>query len=256
MRDTKNQASPKSIVTLDRAQLVGLGFFAVLSGGLMFGLGYSAGKNRPVQTAVLEPSDKARTVLSRIDQKADLHDEIKQDVDLTFYKALVEKEEKQKAPKAEKVETARLDPVPPKVEAPKVDAIKKTKPDALAPVAAPPAEEAALTNVVVEDDPPEPRALPAAAKEPVKDATAKEVVKPAGAFTIQVSAFKTQPEAASYVKLLTAKGFNAHITPATVEGKGTWYRVRVGSFSSSAAATVYKDKLSRENLPAWIVKAD
>jgi cell division protein FtsN len=77
-----------------------------------------------------------------------------------------------------------------------------------------------------------------------------------GTFTIQVSAFKTAPEAQSYVKLLSAKGFTAHIKPASVEGKGTWYRVRVGSFTSSAAAETYKDKLARENLPAWIVKAD
>src|SRR4051812_37733608 len=106
----ENKREPRSIVTLDRAQLVGLGFFAVLSGGLMFGLGYSAGKTRAVQ---LEEAP-SQTTLSRIDKKAELHEGIKQDVDLTFYKALVEKEEKQKPARAEapKAETARLDPVP------------------------------------------------------------------------------------------------------------------------------------------------
>ncbi len=242
------------MITLDRAQLVGLGFFAVLSGGLMFGLGYSAGKNRVIQV-----EDATASTLSKIDAKANLHDEIKKDVDIGFYKSLVEKEEKQK-PKADtKVETARLEPVPSaapvKTEKPVrpavAAAVETPKPIAPAVKAQALVEDAALANIV--ENEPELREPPP----PVKDVPVKEAAAPKlGAFTIQVSAFKTQPEAASYVKLLTAKGFPANIKASTVEGKGTWYRVRVGSFSSKQAADTYKDKLTRDNLPAWVVKAD
>jgi cell division protein FtsN len=58
----------------------------------------------------------------------------------------------------------------------------------------------------------------------------------------------------SYVR--TSYALPANIKTSTVEGKGTWYRVRVGSFTSKTAAEMYKDKLTRDNLPAWVVKAD
>jgi cell division protein FtsN len=221
----------------------------------MFGLGYSAGKNR-----VVPVEDLSASTLSKIDAKASLHDEIKKDVDIGFYKSLVEKEEKQRPKSDVKVETARLEPVPSAVP---VKADKPSKPvvaaveapKAAAPVTAPKAppavEDAALANIV--ENEPELREPPP----PVRDVPVKEAPAPKlGSFTIQVSAFKTQPEAASYVKLLTAKGFPANIKASTVEGKGTWYRVRVGSFTSKQAADSYKDKLTRDNLPAWVVKAD
>src|SRR6185436_5862387 len=96
MRDVRQ--SPRSVVTLDRAQLVGLGFFAVLSGGLMFGLGYSAGKvPRSSEQAKGEPP-----VLTQIDAEHALHQKMKQDqVDYTFFKKLVERDEA-KAKVAEK----------------------------------------------------------------------------------------------------------------------------------------------------------
>lgn len=267
MRENKvqPQKGASSIVTLDRAQLVGLGFFAVLSGGLMFGLGYSAGKARGRAVEDLRPL-VAQTTLQQIDKKAELHEEIKQDADLTFYKTLVEKEEKQKAvPKSDaKTEVARLEAKPDalmKVDSAKVDTKVDTPAKAEAP--AKPAEkpeEQALTSVVTVDDAPKTQPAMIEPKEiATKEVAPKELAKEPkekGAFTIQVSAFKTQIEAASYVKLLAAKGFNAHVRSATVDGKGTWYRVRVGNFPTTAQAEIYKSKLSRENLPAWIVKAD
>ncbi len=246
MRETQTQG--RALLTLDRPQLVGLGFFAILSGGLMFGLGYSAGKNRRGPTFAPD----AASALLRIDQKDSLRaklqqDEAKPDVDLTFYKSLVEQPPKEPRPKVEiqkpvvaKVEVARPDPI--KVDAPKLPKAIEPSTEALTNMRAPepmPLEEAPLVEPSLVEAKPETKA-------------AKAVEK----FTIQVSAFKTSGEAASYLKLLQAKGFNAHVTPATVEGKGTWYRVRVGHFQNSAAAETYKQRLTRENVPAWIVKAD
>src|SRR6185503_10904931 len=91
MRDVRQTS--RSVVTLDRAQLVGLGFFAVLSGGLMFGLGYASGKTRRPQ----EPLPPVAVGIAKVEQNHARHQEMQQEqVDLTFYKALVEKDKEPK----------------------------------------------------------------------------------------------------------------------------------------------------------------
>jgi cell division septation protein DedD len=65
-----------------------------------------------------------------------------------------------------------------------------------------------------------------------------------GDYTIQVAAVKDAGAADRLIKKLRGQGFAAYRITSRVEGKGTWYRVRVGHFpdENAAAATVRKLK--------------
>jgi len=257
MRDQRSTTA-RSVISLDRAQLVGLGFFAVLSGGLMFGLGYASGKTR----RQWEPTQQM-TGIAKVDQNHALQQELKKDnnVDLTFYKALVAKDKevtvtKQTEPQKKVAELAqkmdapvtgkpepKLEKEPALVQIEKPTEIKAEPKESVftstLPVAAPSAPPQAELNF---DD-----GKPAIVSD--KISTDK------GHLTIQVSAFTTEGEAQSYVKLLQAKGFKAQVATRSINGKN-WYKVRIGRFSSDAEVQKYKARLTRENIPAWVVQAD
>lgn len=55
-------------------------------------------------------------------------------------------------------------------------------------------------------------------------------------YCFQVSSWKRKHIADKEVQKLIDKGFDAFITEASLPGKGTWYRVRVGYFTSEAEA--------------------
>ena len=59
-------------------------------------------------------------------------------------------------------------------------------------------------------------------------------------FTLQVSAFQDRAEALELMARLRKRGHNPYLTSSVVEGRGRWYRVRVGKFSDRAAAEEYK----------------
>jgi cell division protein FtsN len=61
-------------------------------------------------------------------------------------------------------------------------------------------------------------------------------------YTVQVSSHPEKQAAEEDVKRMKQGGFAAHIVTSALEGKGTWYRVRVGSFASKDAA----EKLRKE----------
>jgi cell division protein FtsN len=231
-------STARAVISLDRAQLVGLGFFAVLSGGLMFGLGYASGKTR----RQWEPTPPA-TGIAKVEQNHAIQQEMKKDnVDLTFYKALVEKDKEPKPePKKLAVAETKVEPkIEPKIEKepPLVQIEKPTE------IKAEP-REPVLTSTL-------PAAPPQQAEIIFED---KAIQNEQGNLTIQVSAFKSDGEAQAYVKLLGAKGFKAQVVTRTINGQN-WYKVRIGRFSSAAAVEKYKQKLTRENIPAWVVQAD
>ena len=51
-------------------------------------------------------------------------------------------------------------------------------------------------------------------------------------FTLQLSSFRDRAEADSFYAQLSAAGYQPYILEADVDGKGTWYRVRLGRYSS------------------------
>ncbi|MFY2561863.1 SPOR domain-containing protein [Corallococcus terminator] len=67
-----------------------------------------------------------------------------------------------------------------------------------------------------------------------------------GAFTLQLSAFQDKQEADRFMARLRDRGYAPYIVTAEVAGKGTWYRVRMGTFASKDAATRYLSDFKRE----------
>jgi DedD protein len=96
----------------------------------------------------------------------------------------------------------------------------------------------------------------------MKDAIARAAQQPTeavpgGAFTLQLSAFQNRPEAERFAAKLRDRGYAPFIVAAEVPGKGTWYRVRMGSFPSKDAASRYLTDFKRETqLQAFVAGAN
>jgi cell division septation protein DedD len=67
-----------------------------------------------------------------------------------------------------------------------------------------------------------------------------------GAFTLQLGASNNRDDAERQAARLREKGYAPYIVTAEVPGKGTWYRVRMGSFPTKDAATRYLQDFKRE----------
>lgn len=86
----------------------------------------------------------------------------------------------------------------------------------------------------------------------LKEAIARATAQPpdpavkGGAFTLQLSAFQDKQEADRFMARLRDRGYAPYIVSAEVAGKGTWYRVRMGTFASKDAATRYLSDFKRE----------
>ncbi|HEX3477551.1 MAG TPA: SPOR domain-containing protein [Kofleriaceae bacterium] len=68
-------------------------------------------------------------------------------------------------------------------------------------------------------------------------------------FTLQLSSFQDKAEAEAFLSATKAAGFQPYLTEADVTGKGTFYRVRLGSYRSLEAASDAKadyEKASRK----------
>jgi cell division septation protein DedD/nucleoid DNA-binding protein len=79
---------------------------------------------------------------------------------------------------------------------------------------------------------------PAVDLERVKD----NIYKSGDTFVVQVSSWQSQAKAAAEVERLKRQGLSAFIQRAEIPGRGTWYRVRVGGFSSVADAEKFVNK--------------
>lgn len=77
-----------------------------------------------------------------------------------------------------------------------------------------------------------------------------------GDYTIQVSAYQTRAEADAYVGALARKGFRAFVVEAELDGKGTWYRVRLGRYTTEAEAAQAKQVLAGADIPAWVIRSE
>ncbi|MDB4936100.1 MAG: Adventurous gliding motility protein [Labilithrix sp.] len=75
-----------------------------------------------------------------------------------------------------------------------------------------------------------------------------------GGYQLQVSSFRTQGEADTFSGQLRARGHKAYVVEAHVPGRGTWYRVRIGPFTSQHAAASYRAGFEgREHVVPFIV---
>ena len=78
-----------------------------------------------------------------------------------------------------------------------------------------------------------------------------------GGYQLQVSSFPTQPEARAFADQLRARGHKAYVVEAHVPGRGTWFRVRIGPFTTQHAASQYRSGFeAREHVVPFIVAPD
>ncbi|RKI01779.1 SPOR domain-containing protein [Corallococcus sp. AB038B] len=147
---------------------------------------------------------------------------------------------------------AKPEPKPePKVEEPAKVAVAKPEPKVVEPVKGKVEETPVATRTAARDGGMK-EAIARAQALPAEPPRPSEAVK-GGAFTLQLSAFQSRQDADRFAARLRDKGYAPYILTAEVPGKGTWYRVRMGSFASKEAAGRYLTDFKRETqLDAYV----
>jgi cell division septation protein DedD len=64
-------------------------------------------------------------------------------------------------------------------------------------------------------------------------------------YTLQLSSFQDKGEAQAFLDSLKSAGYQAYLTEAEVDGKGTFYRIRYGKYGSLDAATDAKAEIEK-----------
>lgn len=96
---------------------------------------------------------------------------------------------------------------------------------------------------------------PEAKKDDAKKDDAKKDDKKKSKYTLQLSAFQERGEAETFLSELRAAGYAPFVVPAEVEGKGTFYRVRLGNYPSYEDAVTAKADFERKiNRIAYVTK--
>jgi DedD protein len=65
-------------------------------------------------------------------------------------------------------------------------------------------------------------------------------------FTLQLSSFQDKAEADAFLSSIKAAGYQAYVTQAEVDGKGTFYRVRLGTYRSLESANGAKAAFEKD----------
>ena len=73
-------------------------------------------------------------------------------------------------------------------------------------------------------------------------------------YTIQVAALREAKAADAMVETLQARGFPAYRERADIEGKGTWHRVRIGSFAGPTAAAPILESLKKSGIQPMLIR--
>jgi DedD protein len=135
-------------------------------------------------------------------------------------------------------------------------------PVAAAPPAEAPAKAAPARPEPAADEAEAARAEPAKA-EPAKPEPPKPVAAKAeppkleskGRYTLQLSSFQSRAEADAFIGELKKAGYAPSVTEANVEGKGTWFRVRVGAYGSYDEAMAAKAEFeSKQKIIAYVTR--
>lgn len=94
-----------------------------------------------------------------------------------------------------------------------------------------------------------------AKKDDAKKDDKKKDDKKKSKYTLQLSAFQERGEAETFLSELRAAGYAPFVVPAEVEGKGTFYRVRLGNYPSYEDAVAAKADFERKiNRIAYVTK--
>lgn len=281
MRDDP-RVKEKIELTLDTRQLVSIVLGSAVLLGIVFYLGVTVGKDLAGQDAGV-----AVAQLDRLDQQA-----AKQAEALTFADELVRDDVDLLQPikrgagePAPKEAAPREEPKAAKADADLQAEAKQQEGGALPePAAAPeaPAKDpqrdlsAALASQGERErqkpsEPAAPAEKPAEKKAPLDvsaalaKADAREAAPKAAApaasqargeaFTVQVAALPNRKEAEELVGKLRERGLPARIMEAEIQGRGTFYRIRIGRFGSREEANRYLEDLQRETRMSGFVAA-
>ena len=68
-------------------------------------------------------------------------------------------------------------------------------------------------------------------------------IDPSGKYTVQIGAFQVQNEANKLVSSMKSKGYPAFLQEVKATDGKTWYRVRVGTFTTRSDANTYGNRL-------------
>lgn len=246
MRDS-HRMKEKFDLSLDNRQIVSLLIAGLVVLGAVFVLGVVVGKKLSGNSQ----AGKAPDLLTALDQQAAAMDDVRKDASLTFQDTLQAPEPVRQDPPA-KVAVAgsgekKVEPLPaPKLWAP--PEIAKVEPPAVK-VEEKRVEEAVPTRTVD-------GGLKDAFANLNRKATPPSEATPNGKFTLQLSATQTKEEATRFAAKLRDAGYAPYIVEAEVPNRGTWYRVRMGSFPSRDAATRYLTDFKRETSMEAFVTAN
>lgn len=264
---TERQAFRKRML-----QAAGAGFLLMLWG---FVLGVLVGRGTLPTVVPVDPaasgSDRPLIVAEKSPGKTKA-----KDPDLEFYQSLAKKRQalaEQEAAAAKAAEPVKKTPVPSvtvpvKKEPDKVataSPITKAKPPKIkvapvketAPVKPKPPQKA-RTRAKQPAKPPSPvanaeEAKPAPPKK-TEASTSGAVKASGGRWAVQVAAFRNPAEALAYGKKLSkTTGLPYRVTTVKLKNKGTWHRVRLGSFQSKAQAEKASRGLKKKGLSTMIV---
>lgn len=226
MRDS-HRMKEKYDLSLDSRQVVSLLVAGIVVLGAVFVLGVLVGK----KLAGSQRADRAPDLLSALDQKSAALERARAAPALTFQEELTADAGASRvaAPSAKAVAEKKPEPAAKVAEA-KPGPPKSPKPEA-------PAKTADAGAVAT-------RSAPSAA--PVASSKASDGMVPNGPFTLQLGASQNRDDAERMVSRLREKGYAPYIISADVPGKGTFYRVRMGSFPTREAASRYLEDFKRE----------
>lgn len=223
-------------LSLDNRQIVSLLISTLVVLGAVFVLGVVVGK----KLASDQKTAQAPNLLAALDQKATRMEQVHDEPALTFQDSLTAKTPEQAAAAtAAPVEKVTPAPAPAKALA-QAPAAKK-------PVQARPAKT----------EPKRPELAAAKADGTGLRAAFAKLDQPKGAWSLQVAASQNRDEADRQVARLKERGYSPYVVVANLQGKGTWYRVRLGHFGSRDAAKAYLDDFKRETrIDAFVAGAN
>ncbi len=243
MRDSRRMQEQLQ-VRVDRARIVWLTLGFLVSLGLTFALGFITGR----RAERIEPEGPPVDVITQIDSDKRMHDE------LTFYAKLNETAPDELDGGGRSVQPRRPTPAPARVTPAPARVTPAPVAEAPAAVASPakPAPKKGKLGSAVD------RARRAARHVDPKRVERALGAGPAqpGDYTVQVSAFQSLGEAKAYGSGLERKGFRPFIVTSMIQGRGTWYRVRIGRFEDEKEAEQAKMVLAQAAIPAWVLRME
>lgn len=246
---------------LSGRQVFFLFFGAATTASLLFVLGIVVGKRMEARAIALMPPP-AEDPLAALDQLSE--GELAADSEsMTFYKTLSGHESKTRPADTKPAIAAKPAPAVVVTET----ATEAAEPVAVAkkaetPATPAPAKPTAAPRAVT----PQPAAKEAAApKEAVANATIPKVAAPVVTqtvtkkggprFTLQLSAFPERMQADEFVKKMAAAGYKPFVVQSQVPQKGTFFRVRVGDYTSLQAAVDAKNDFEKkQRMIAYVAK--